>query len=814
VTTGVDIEPDARAGAWGDPTRTRILYLTHHLPWPARSGGTVREYQLLARLRRDFDVGLLAVGRGPVPAPCTASNPLGLGSVEVHADESRRTTRRQRHSRRTRAALTVAAGRGAAEVIHVEGGYLFHLVPEGLRGRVCLVEHNIESQVLRQFARISGDRRLLRTSHRVAQLEERAWRGAAAVVAVTSEDREQIARRSHRTDVRLVPNGSDHLPAGRLVAPAAAAQPRAVFLANYAYAPNDDALRWLLAEIWPAVVGALPDAQLVLAGSGMSVGQRRLAAAAARVSVRGTVDDVASVLDGADVLVAPLRAGGGVKVKVLEALRRGCPVVTTPVGAQGIHGPARDVLRVADDARGIAAAVLGVLGGRAGAARCPPGRTPRRRRRPCGARSPPAMGDRESTGSGAATGPAVATDTAPVVPYSPIGTTYGPAELAALTECLTSARTLSCGEQRDAFEQEFARYLGVDHAISVANCTVALELATYLCDLRPGDEVIATAQSYQATVTPLLCGPATVRFCDIEPETLTIDPVAIEQLLTDRTRAVFLVHYGGDMADMEAITALTADRGIVVVEDCAHALGAQRAGARPGVRGSLGCFSFQSYKNISTLGEGGMITTNDAGWARRLRRLRSIEPDASYVPRVRARIGDYDAPADGVFRHEKEAYTADCVEIRHPGTNSTLAEPAAAVGRVQLRRIDELVAARKAIADVLDATLRSLPGVRVQERPAGAVPAHHLYTFFVGPSARVAQPELLGLLRRQGIEVQQRYFPLHLLAEWRLRGNGLGLCPVTEDLWFHQMVNLPIYPQLTTGQLDHMVEVLIRTLGR
>lgn len=91
-----------------------------------------------------------------------------------------------------------------------------------------------------------------------------------------------------------------------------------------------------------------------------------------------------------------------------------------------------------------------------------------------------------------------------VVPYSPVGTTYGDAELKALVSCLTDSETLSCGPQRDLFEAEFAAYIGVRHAISVANCTVALEMATYLCDLKPGDEVIATAQSYQATVTPLL----------------------------------------------------------------------------------------------------------------------------------------------------------------------------------------------------------------------------------------------------------------------------------------------------------------------
>lgn len=399
------------------------------------------------------------------------------------------------------------------------------------------------------------------------------------------------------------------------------------------------------------------------------------------------------------------------------------------------------------------------------------------------------------------------------VPYHPVGTMYGPEEFAALTDCLSSTETLSCGNERAMFEAEFARYVGARHAIAVTNCTVALELATYLCDLREGDEVIATCQSYQATVTPLLCGPATVRFCDVEPRTLNIDVTAIEKLVTARTRAVYLVHYGGELADIGAIMDLARDRGIVVVEDCAHAIGATRHGQHPGSVGSIGCFSFQSYKNISTLGEGGMITTSNDEWAERLRRITSIEPDATYTPRQESCLGPYEAPTDGVFRHEKQAFVEDCRSVRHPGTNSTLAEPAAAVGRVQLRRLSELISRRAAIAAALDETLRDLPAVTVQTRSRYNVSAHHLYTFFLETERAIGHEDLLRALFDRGIQIQQRYFPLHLLAEWRRFGNGLGLCPAAERTWFHRQVNLPIYPQMTSEQLDYMRQSLVDTLG-
>lgn len=250
----------------------RVLYLTHHVPWPALSGGTLREYQLLARLGHRFAIELIAVGRAEQASVHYQTNPFGLLSAELHRDESAATTRRQRHSDRVRRSLAQALIADRFDAVHVEGSYLLHLVPSGLHGRTCLVEHNIESEVLHQFWRITGDRSLLKASRRVAVLEERAWQRAAKVIALTQEDRHTITCRSGRDDVRLVPNGGDHIPAGSL-ATAQPLIPTAVFLANFRYGPNKDALRWLLDEIWPDVLLKCPDARLILAGSGMSSAQ-------------------------------------------------------------------------------------------------------------------------------------------------------------------------------------------------------------------------------------------------------------------------------------------------------------------------------------------------------------------------------------------------------------------------------------------------------------------------------------------------------------------------------------------------------------
>lgn len=395
-----------------------------------------------------------------------------------------------------------------------------------------------------------------------------------------------------------------------------------------------------------------------------------------------------------------------------------------------------------------------------------------------------------------------------MVPYLPVGSTFGQEEVDVVARVLHGGGRLSCGPERDAFEREFAVYAGVPYALSLTNCTVALELATYLLMLRPGDEVIAATQTYQANVAPLLASPATVRFCDIDPDTLNVSPAAFESLVTARTRALYMVHHGGYPADMDAIMATAGAHGIVVVEDCAHALGARYHGRSPGGLGHLGCWSFQSYKNISTLGEGGMLTLRDPTWAGAITRIRAIEPDADFVPRPDPSLAGWAEPDDLVERHAKNAYTEDCQVLRHPGTNSTLAEPAAAVGRVQLRRLDRLVARRRKIADRLDRGLAAIAGLRTQPRRAGVDSAHHLYTCFADPATGVGRDRLAAELVDRGIEVQLRYFPVHLLPEWRRLGHGIGECPVAERVWFDEQLQLPIYPQLADWQVDYLVETL------
>jgi perosamine synthetase len=410
-----------------------------------------------------------------------------------------------------------------------------------------------------------------------------------------------------------------------------------------------------------------------------------------------------------------------------------------------------------------------------------------------------------------AAGPGAERRTGYRVPYPAIGSRLGAEEVAAVAEVLRSGDTLSCGQRREQFEASFRALVGTRYAFSLTSCTTALELATCLIGFRPGDEVICTPQTYQATIEPLLDLDVRVRFCDIDPDTLNLEPRCLQALVTPRTRAIYLVHYGGLCAAMDPIMEVAELHGLVVVEDCAHALGASYFGRSAGALGHIGCFSFQSSKNITTLGEGGMITFDRDDWADIVARIRGNEPDADFVPSS-SPLSPYGPPPTELYEHHKNAYTHDCTALRSGGTNATLGEVAAAVGTVQLRKLEELNRRRREVTSKLDDGLSGLAGVRVLTPPPEHESACHLYTFFVSARAGLSRALVARALEDFGIEMQLRYFPLHLLPEWRRKGHGVGECPVAERLWFEEHLNLPCYPMLTDEQVDIMIEAVTRAV--
>jgi polysaccharide biosynthesis protein PslH len=352
--------------------RPRVLYLTHHLPYPPNSGGRLREYELLTRLSGRVDLHLVAATKTfeqDVPSrPALEEHCQRLELFATDPPSGPRTPQVERH--RSPAMTRRVAELLASEpfdVLHLEGFYMWqHLALARQRPPTILVEHNVEYELWRQRAAHAGSRetaeRMSARADATRSDEIAAWHGSEVLAAVTDDDRRQIEKEVGR-DVELVPDGVDHIVLGRGQA-SRNGRPTIAMVGNFAYEPNVDAALWMCARILPAVLESTPAARLRIVGAAPPPEVERLAAHPA-VEVTGYVPDVKTHLDSADVVVCPLRIGGGVKVKILEALARGKAIVTTEVGAQGLGPDAADAMRIADRPADFATATCELLRDRA-----------------------------------------------------------------------------------------------------------------------------------------------------------------------------------------------------------------------------------------------------------------------------------------------------------------------------------------------------------------------------------------------------------------------------------------------------------------
>ena len=358
----------------------RVLFLTCHLPYPAVSGGRRRENELLRRLA-GVETHLVAVSKTVDEDRRNAVELSGVcASVSVFAAHPEApasgggTPAQVLRHRSPAAAARVAelVGGSHVDAVHVEGFYLLHLVPEPCPVPMLLVEQNVEFLLWEQRARVAGDEgeRLehLREAQRTRSAEVSAWRRADLCAAVTDEDAAAMRAAVPGLGVRLVPGGVPEPPlagsGGRTGRSAPLEDPAVVFVGNFAYQPNVDAALQLGREIWPLVLRRVPRARLYLVGNAPPPELGVLASSAAGVTVTGPVPAVEPFLEAADVVALPLRVGGGVKVKMLEALAAGRAVVTTSTGAQGL-GVVGHAFVVADDPARFAEEVTGLLEDRA-----------------------------------------------------------------------------------------------------------------------------------------------------------------------------------------------------------------------------------------------------------------------------------------------------------------------------------------------------------------------------------------------------------------------------------------------------------------
>jgi perosamine synthetase len=399
------------------------------------------------------------------------------------------------------------------------------------------------------------------------------------------------------------------------------------------------------------------------------------------------------------------------------------------------------------------------------------------------------------------------------VPYSGISNQLGLEEGEAVLHVLRQD-SLNKGPTAQNFEKAFQEHIGVKHALAMSSCTTALFLSAQILELREGDEVITTPQTFWVTTWPLLVRKCKIRFADIDPNSLNMDPNTIEPLINEKTKAIYTVHHGGQSVDMDPIMEIARKYNLKVVEDCAHAPGTTYKGRSVGTIGDIGCFSFHSLKNMTT-GEGGMLVTNSDELFEFAEPLGTIHMYGKMVERTDKHIGPYSEPKYYKDWHAKQSFNKDYIDGHFEvGNNFRMSDLQAAVGIVQLGKLDQLNNRRREIAKQLNEGIRDIHGITTQEEKSYGHHIYHLYTFFYSPEIVGASKDefIRHMEQEEGVQIVIRYFPVHLLAEFRALGYQYGECPVAEKTYFEHQIQLPIYGHLTEEQIDHMIKAVRRTV--
>ena len=323
------------------------------------------------------------------------------------------------------------------------------------------------------------------------------------------------------------------------------------------------------------------------------------------------------------------------------------------------------------------------------------------------------------------------------------------------------------GESVHKFEEEFAKYCDTDFAVSTSSGTDALKIAMLAAGINPGQAVVTSPASFIASANAILHAQGVPAFSDINPETNNIDPLKLEKIITDKTKAVIPVHLYGFPADMDSINDLAKKRNLVVIEDSCQAHGALYHGKRTGSLGLIGCFSFYPSKNMTVGGDGGMITTNDEKIAAAAAKLRDCGRKSQYV-------------------HDVVGFTSRLNSVN------------AAIGRIQLGRLDAWNDSRRKAAKIYDSSLEGVGDLVLPPKGSATIePVYHLYVV-----RTKHRDELKSWLESQGIGCGIHYvLPIHLQPVYQeMFGYKEGAYPNAEELC-KTCLTIPIFPNITSDEI-------------
>jgi len=347
------------------------------------------------------------------------------------------------------------------------------------------------------------------------------------------------------------------------------------------------------------------------------------------------------------------------------------------------------------------------------------------------------------------------------------------------------------GPKIEEFEEKLAHYCGAKYAVVVSSGTAALHIACLVAGIKPGEEVITTPVTFVASANCILyCGGKPV-FADIQEDTANIDPEEIRKKITKKTKAIIPVHYAGQPCDLKEIQEIAKRHNLTVIEDAAHALGAEYKGSKIGSckYSDMTIFSFHPLKSITT-GEGGAILTNSKEYYEKLIMFRQHG-----VTKDRTKFK---------FNNDANWY----YEMHYLGYNYRLTDIQCALGLSQLRKLDKFIKRRRQIAQIYNKELSKLDGIELPVGKKGVKSARHLYTIRIKGNKR---RKIFEALRKRGIGVHLHYIPVYLQPYYQQLGYRKGACPVAEN-YYNRAITLPLYPKMRDKDVKSVVRILSNTL--
>lgn len=352
---------------------------------------------------------------------------------------------------------------------------------------------------------------------------------------------------------------------------------------------------------------------------------------------------------------------------------------------------------------------------------------------------------------------------------------------------------ITTGPKVAEFEDAFAAYVHADHAVSFSSGTAALHGAAFAAGLKAGDEAITTPMTFCATANCVLYQGARPVFADVLPDTLNINPEDVAARINQETKALIPVDYAGHPADLDDLMEIGKEHNLVVIEDACHALGAEYRGRRAGGLSDMTVFSFHPVKHITT-GEGGMVTTNNSEFARRLRLLRNhgIEGDARQ-------------------RQAKGQWYYEMVDL---GYNYRLTDIGCALGLSQLKRLDGNLDRRREIASRYGAAFRQLPEIILPAERDYVSSAWHLYPIRLDlHRLKAGRAEVFAALRAENIGVNVHYIPVHTHPYYRMQyGYKGGEYPRAEEA-YKALVSLPMFHGMTDQDIRDVIDAVSKVIG-